>query len=81
MLKPSNIRNNMFCGDKYREIIEWCFGDTEFLPFTWFEDDIAEEVIKLLPESCQKLHRESPRTQKMWMDESKDRTGIEVVTL
>jgi len=70
MLDPCiSIDNYQFCGEGYRQIVEWMFGDRDLIPTnnTGMSFPSGQEVDMVLQEQ-----------QKFWEEESKNRTGIEV---
>ena len=84
MMQPSiSIMNYKVAGDKYRKIVQWCFGDIEELPFIqeaknqkqMFEANKSAEIQKI------KDSFNCDERIEVWSQESKDRTGIEVVSI
>lgn len=62
-----SLMNYKFCGDKYRDMIAWFFGDIELLP--------QVEQAKIYPDDikCQQI--------KVWTEASHNRDGITVTNL
>jgi hypothetical protein len=67
-----SILNYALCKRKYINLVEWMFGDTDVIYDSVM--DFSQEQMEQL-DSCYKKRLE------YWQKVSKDRTGIEVVTI
>jgi hypothetical protein len=84
ILDPAIMTSNYgYCGWKYRAFIEWAFGDSPSIPSeaTKMRTDIASGAITIEPEEIERLKGWLDANEASWVEESKDRSGLTVVTL